>query len=70
MAESHGWTVSIADADAGARFVFDGALTDPDSVDDGGPRADEGVGNAESVACDAPASDEESDPDDASPTGP
>ena len=70
MAESHGWTVSIADADAGARFVFDGALTVPDTVGDGGPGAAEGVGNAEFVAGDASASDDESDPDGASATGP
>ncbi|MUV57186.1 HAMP domain-containing sensor histidine kinase [Halogeometricum sp. CBA1124] len=70
MAESHGWTVSIADADAGARFVFDGVLTVPDTVGDGGPGAAEGVGNAEFVAGDASAPDDESDPDDASATGP
>jgi signal transduction histidine kinase len=70
MAESHGWTVAIDEADAaGARFVFDGALTAPDPVDDGGPPAAEGVDDAEFAADDASASDDESAPDDASTTG-
>jgi signal transduction histidine kinase len=77
MAESHEWTVAVDGDGDGARFEFEGVLTAPDPVGDGGPGAAAGVaGDAEFVADDAaasggePASDDESASDDASATEP